>query len=165
MVVTTHDEDNIVITLSPNRSATWQQTKWVIAIMGAVIFIIATAWTFVGAWVVLPFAGLELGLFAYLMYRVSRFTYSQQIIKINSQNVTVKFGYRKPKLQAKFPRNDIDVFYSESDNNWELPKITLCNKGQKLLIGEFLNLEDRVILRDDLQHAGFVICRNQWWRS
>lgn len=165
MVVTTQDQQNTIITLSPNRSATWQQTKWVVAIMVAVVMIIATAWTFVGAWIVLPFAGLEVGLFAYLMYRVSRFTYSQQVIKINSNNVTVKFGYRTKVLQGKFSRTNLDVYYSESDNNWELPKIALCSKHQRLLIGEFLNLEDRVLLREDLQRAGFVICRNQWWKS
>jgi uncharacterized membrane protein len=165
MVVTTYNQHNTLITLSPNRSATWQQTKWVIAVMSAVIIIIATAWTFVGAWVVLPFAGLELGLFAYLMYRVSRFTYNEQTINIDSEYVTVKFGYRIKKTQATFERKLVDIYYSESDNNWELPKIALCSKHQKLLVGEFLNLEDRVLLRDDLQKAGFVICRNQWWKS
>lgn len=163
MVVTSKENDKTIITLSPNRSATWQQTKWVIAIMVAVVMIIAIAWTVVGAWVVLPFAGLEVGLFAFLMYKVSVFTHSQQVIQISAASVDIEAGYRKKQTLARIPREQLDVFYSESDNNWELPRIALCSKEHKVIIGEFLNLEDRVKLKDTLQTAGLIICRNKWW--
>ena len=72
-----------VIRLLPNRSATWANTKLLMAAMIFFVMVIALAWAFVGAWVILPFAGFEVGLFALLMYKVSRFTYSKQIITIN----------------------------------------------------------------------------------
>ena len=164
MVVSTAEQDATIITLSPNQSATWQETKWIIGVMIAIVMIIAVAWTFVGAWVVLPFAGFEVGLFAFLMYRVSRFTYTKQIINIGEESVTVIYGYRKYRLQGEFVRKQLDVYYSESDNNWELPRIALCSPQHKLTVGDFLNLEDRQLLRDALQDAGFSICRNQWWK-
>ncbi|MGB3727221.1 MAG: DUF2244 domain-containing protein [Glaciecola sp.] len=163
MVLTQHQQANIIITLSPNRSATWQQTKWVIAIMVAVVMIIAVAWTFVGAWVVLPFAGLEVGLFALLMYKVSRFTYSQQVIEILPSNVVIAFGYRKKRIQATFEREHVSVFYSETDNHWELPKIRITDTEQSLFIGEFLNLEDRIALKQALEDNGLMVCKNKWW--
>lgn len=156
---------NTLITLRPNRSATWRQTKWVIAIMVAVVMIIAVAWTFIGAWIVLPFAGLEVGLFAFLMYKVSRFTYSKQVISITPHQVTVEFGYREVERLAAFTRTDLNVYYTQTENNWELPKIAL-NDGQQLcVIGDFLNLEDRVILKQSLEDAGLIICKNHWWEK
>jgi uncharacterized membrane protein len=163
MVVTSENNDKTIITLSPNRSATWQQTKWVIAIMVAVVMIIALAWTVVGAWVVLPCAGLEVGLFALLMYKVSLFTHTQQIIYISTTSVDIEAGYRKKKTLAKMSRQHLDIFYSESKNNWELPRVIMCANDQKVIIGEFLNLEDREKLKETLQDLGFMILRNRWW--
>ncbi|MFT4653932.1 MAG: putative membrane protein [Kangiellaceae bacterium] len=165
MVITTQNNNNTIIILSPNRSATWLQTKWVIAIMVFVVMTIAIAWTFVGAWIVLPFAGLEVGLFAYLMYRVSVYTHTQQIIYISPTKVNIEVGHRKKQTLATMSRAQLDVFYSESENNWELPRIALCTKEQKLEVGDFLNLDDRKKLKDALQSAGFIICRNKWWTA
>ena len=58
-----------VIKLSPNQSASWRETKIVITIMVLLVMSIAIGWTMAGAWIILPFAGLEVGLFAYFMYR------------------------------------------------------------------------------------------------
>jgi uncharacterized membrane protein len=165
MVVTTENNEHTIITLSPNRSATWTQTKWVIAVMVAVVMIIATAWTFVGAWIVLPFAGLEVGLFAFLMYRVSVFTHTQQIISISPTLVNVEVGYRRKEMVAQMQRGDLDVYYSESKNNWELPRLALCTKDHQFEVGDFLNLDDRKALKGALEKAGFIICRNKWWRA
>lgn len=165
MVVTTHNSNNTVITLSPNCSATWQQTKWVIMVMVFIVMTIALAWTFVGAWIVLPFAGFELGLFAYLMYRVSVYTHTKQIIYITATNVNVEIGYLKKQSSTEMLRDNLDVYYSETENNWELPRIALCTAEQKLELGNFLNLDDRKLLKDALQNAGFIICRNKWWQT
>lgn len=165
MVVTTYNNRCTIITLSPNRSATWQQTKWGIAVMVFVVMTIAIAWSFVGAWIVLPFAGIEVGLFAYLMYRVSIFTHTQQTIYIDPTVVNVEVGYRKKQSLAEMSRAQLNVFYSESENNWELPRIALCTHKHKQEVGEFLNLDDRKKLKDALQSAGLIICRNKWWIS
>jgi uncharacterized membrane protein len=165
MVISTQNNDHTIITLSPNRSVTWQQTKWIIVIMIVVVMTIAIAWTFVGAWVVLPFAGFEVGLFAFLMYRVSIFTHTQQIIYISPTKVNIEMGYRKKHMLAEMSRAQLDVFYSESENNWELPRIALCTQDEKFEVGDFLNLDDRKKLKDVLQNAGLTICRNKWWTA
>ncbi len=165
MIVKAQNNDNMLITLSPNRSATWQQTKWVIIIMVTFVMFIAILWSFLGVWLVLPFAGLEVGLFAFLMYRVSLFTYSRQIIDINSENITVTLGSRKQKRTVVFQRQQLDIYYYETNNNWELPKIMLCNKNTKILVGDFLNLADRVKLKVCLEDAGLLVCKNKWWGS
>ncbi|WP_395341546.1 DUF2244 domain-containing protein [Ningiella sp. W23] len=165
MVVTDSKSDETVITLSPNRSATWQHTKIVICVMVAVVMIIAIAWSFVGAWVVLPFAGLEVGLFALLMYKVSKFTHSKQVISIYPQKVVIEWGRKTVEKRDEFNRHDLYVYYYEADEGWHLPRISLSQAKHKLEIGNFLNLEDRQQLKADLEHAGLMVCRNKWWQS
>lgn len=165
MVVRSENNGHTIITLSPNCSATWKQSKWVIAVMVMVVMIIAISWTFIGAWLVLPFAGLEVGLFAYLMYRVSLYTHTQQIISIDAKLVNIEQGYRKKQTLALIQRSQLDIFYSESENNWELPRFSLCANGQRYEIGNFLNLEDRKRLKEEFENAGFMVCRNKWWQS
>jgi uncharacterized membrane protein len=126
--------------------------------------IIALAWTFVGAWIVLPFAGLEVGLFALLMYKVSKFTYSRQVINIDSKQVTIAWGRKELKQTHKLRREDLYVYYWEADEGWHLPRISLNHDGKNVEIGDFLNLEDRQQLKTNLEQAGLIVCRNKWWQ-
>ena len=143
MVVKNSHPQQLIIELSPNRSATWQQTKLIIFVMIAIVMIIAVAWAFVGAWFVLPFAGLEVGLFAFLMYRVSRYTYSKQVVFVNKNDVVIEEGFSKNRIRQVLNRKNLHVAYWESELDWELPRIALKNEHNELEIGKFLNLEDR----------------------
>ena len=79
MVKLKHKHESVILTLQPNRSANWQQNKIIIMVMAAFVMSIAIAWSAVGVWIVLPFAGFEVGLLAFLMHRVSYSTYQKQI--------------------------------------------------------------------------------------
>jgi uncharacterized membrane protein len=165
MVQLESHDDTVIILLTPNRSLTWAQAKWIIAFMVAVVMIIAIAWTFVGAWVVLPFAGLEVGLFALLMYKVTRFTYLKQIVTFTEQDITIEMGIDRRQSTESLPRSGTDIYYSETDRNWHTPKITLHNGRQRVQIGQFLNADDMVILRNELENLGLLICREHWWKN
>jgi uncharacterized membrane protein len=158
-------KSTVTILLTPNRSLTWAEAKWIIALMVAVVMIIAIAWTFVGAWVVLPFAGLEVGLFALLMYKVTRSTYLKQIVTFTDQLITIEMGIDRRQSLESLPRLGTDIYYSETDRNWHTPKITLHNGIKRVQIGQFLNADDMVVLRNELEKLGFPICREHWWRG
>jgi uncharacterized membrane protein len=164
MVVTQTKPNGTTITLSPNRSATWQQTKIVIFVMAFIMLVIALAWTFVGAWIILPFAGLEFGLFALLMYKVSKFTYSRQVINIDNQQVTIAWGLKQLEQTHQIQREDLYVYYWEADEGWHLPRISLSQNRSNVEIGKFLNLEDRQQLKKELELAGLIVCKNKWWQ-
>jgi len=113
---------------------------------------------------VLPFAGLEVGLFALLMYKVSKFTYSRQVINIDAKQVTIAWGSKQLKQTHKLQREDLYVYYWEADEGWHLPRISLSSAGNNVEIGDFLNLEDRQQLKSNLEQAGLIVCRNKWWQ-
>lgn len=157
-------DDSVVLLLTPNRSLTWNEAKWIIAFMIAVVMIIALAWTFVGAWVVLPFAGVEVGLFALLMYKVTRSTYLKQLVIFTDKDITVEMGISRRQFKDSIPRYGTDVYYSETERNWHTPKITLQNGQRKIQIGQFLNDDDMLILKNEIEGLGFPICRQHWWK-
>ncbi|MGB2427371.1 MAG: DUF2244 domain-containing protein [Alteromonas sp.] len=157
-----------VIRLLPNRSATWANTKLLMAAMIFFVMVIALAWAFVGAWVILPFAGFEVGLLAYIMYRVCHSTYRSEVIKISSQSIEVMRG--KLPLNSyreiyKFNRAEVHIEIIETENDWHLPDIRIVTDTQSLSIGSFLNLADRKELSRELRNSGLPNCRTHWWKQ
>jgi Flp pilus assembly protein TadB len=75
MVKLKRKHDSVILPLQPNRSANWRQNKLIIIVIVAFVMITSIAWSVMGAWVILPFAGFEVGLLAFLMYRVSYSTW------------------------------------------------------------------------------------------
>ena len=154
-----------IITLSPNQSASWQETKTMISIMVALVMVIAVGWTLSGAWVILPFAGLEVGLFAYFMYRVCKQGFAQQIITITDDLVLIESGIQRREVARTYHRELLSFEVTETERDWHLPDIVMCLDNYRLSIGEFLNQDDRMLLKDALKNAGLPLSRTQWWKE
>ena len=74
MVIVKESENKILkkIILLPNQSLDWEGNKRVIWLLGFVCMGIAVAFTIIaGAWVMLPFAGLEILSLSLALYYVS----------------------------------------------------------------------------------------------
>ncbi|NMH61339.1 DUF2244 domain-containing protein [Alteromonas ponticola] len=164
MIISKQCKDHWRIELTPNRSANWTQSKMFIGILAIPVFVIALGWSVVGVWIILPFAGLEIGLLTLLMLKVSHQTYQQQTIVINKEVVSVESGFRQ-KSKRCLPRHGCHILYKETENDWQLPVIVIISDKGKLVVGQFLNLADRQLLKEELERAGLIICRPHWWRD
>lgn len=160
MVEVSTFEQQVQLHLSPNRSATWQQTKYLILGFAVFISTIAIAWAFVGAWVILPFAGLEVGLLALIMYAVSKATYQWETVLISHQNITI---YCSNGAALCFPRHDTSLYFLKDINKQRLPRLVLQTHLQQFEVGAFLNSDDKQRVHDSLRQAGIVVCTNKWW--
>ncbi|CAI8199197.1 MAG: Uncharacterised protein [Glaciecola sp. HTCC2999] len=154
-----------IITLSPNQSASWKETKTMITCMVILVMVIALGWTLSGAWIILPFAGLEVGLFAYFMYRVCKQGFAQQIITISDNLVLIESGIQRREVARTYNRNQLSFEVTETERDWHLPDIVVCLDNYRLSIGEFLNQDDRMLLKDALKNAGLPLSRTQWWKE
>jgi len=158
-----HKTDQTVrITLCPNRSASWHETKQFLWLLAVPIMMIALGWSYVGAWVVLPFAGIEFGLCAFLFYRVSHASYHQQHLLLDDSHIYVSEGYRRWR-ERKLVRRGALLNVYETEQHWHLPKLQLANDSDVITIGHVLNLEDRKALIDLLAREGIIVCKNRWW--
>ena len=142
------DEQNetIYVRLQPNRSATWRQTLWFVASLAVLVAVIAIAWAVIGAWVILPFAGVELALVAFFMYRVSQRTYDQQYLVLTSSDLQLTRHKQRPEI---WPRKDTRVSVIQPSGALDLIRVFLSAPEKRdIEIGEFLNREDRDQLVD-----------------
>lgn len=148
-----------LITLTPNRSASWAQTKIFIIIAGGMTLAIAMGWTMMGLWVVLPFAGLEVTLLALLMHRVSRSTYRQQVITFEADRVVIESGIHVPRRRWVFARSDAFMTLVNAGHPLGTDTMSLSDTSNKVEIGDFLNQKDKKLLLRALAATGIVIRR------
>ena len=160
MVEVSTFEQQVQLHLSPNRSATWQQTKHLIAAFALFISSIAIAWSLAGAWVILPFAGLEVGLLTLIMYLVSKATYRWETLLISSNSIQVTSSNG---ISIEFFRPDTSLYYKKDLSLKCAPQLVLQAPLQQFEVGSFLNLEDKERVHECMQKAGIAVCSNKWW--
>ncbi|MEE2653797.1 MAG: DUF2244 domain-containing protein, partial [Pseudomonadota bacterium] len=85
MVETQTNRDGSQIVLRPNRSASWQSNRRILAAIAGLNLVFASGFLAIGAWMILPFMGLELFLLWVLLRRVFGKLQIQQVIHINEQ--------------------------------------------------------------------------------
>lgn len=165
MVTVNKHDDSVEILLQPNRSATWLHSKRMIAFIFIVVSTIAIGWSIVGVWFILPFAGLEAGLFACLMYVVSKQTYREQSLLIAQSQINIINRLGKKQQRISLSRLHCHADIIESTRDWRLPVVYLATDSQRYEIGEFLNLEDKEQLRELLGSNRIPVCRTHWWKN
>lgn len=103
---------------------------------------ISTGFALIGAWVILPFAGLEMLTLGSALYYVSWKLSYQEVIVITEDSVTVDKGVYKPRKSWLFTREDLSLSVQPQVHEWSTPVIQLRHKQSLVEIGEFLNQSD-----------------------
>lgn len=163
MVSTRKQSTGIEILLQANRSATWQHSKLLLLFIAVIVGTIAIAWAWVGVWIILPFAGLELAALSYVCYRTALNSQRKQLITVESGQVVVSSGIYEPVQIRTFSRPAVHLLVAEPKRPLEPIGLKLADDDNSLVIGEFLNAEDRRKTRDELVNAGLVPCSDRWW--
>jgi uncharacterized membrane protein len=149
MVVTDNNNDTLQIVLTPNRSASWRFNCFVLKVFGFVVFGIAIFWAFMGAWVVLPFAGLEFALLVSFIYRTSYDSYRKEVLHLKGNRIRFERGRNVPTASFEFDTNACEFIRLNPKHFWTAATIKIRCRGEYMRIGRFLN-------RDDI---------NQLWRT
>ncbi len=142
MVTFKETQSGLVISLAPNRSATWAQTMFVIGSIGVISLSIAIFWAFQGAWMILPFAGLEITLLVFLAYKVCAKTYHIQILYLDKEEIRLEWGATYPKRKWLFPRSSTNFIITRPNHSLSPSKIEITHNTSALRLGELLNKAD-----------------------
>lgn len=148
-----------VITLLPNRSATWEETRVFVWAICATSLLIGVAMTMIGAWMVLPFSGLEAVLVAWLFYRVCQSTYQRQVITCETERVLVQFGTHFPKRSWQLERSRARLSVTEPQHPLSPLKLVIADTSQSIELGSFLNKEDKELALQQLRNTGLPVRR------
>ncbi len=130
------------IVLTPNRSMSWRGNQIFLLGMICLSGMISVGFALIGAWVILPFAGLEMLALGSALYYVSWKLSYQQVIVITEDSVAVDKGVYKPKKSWLFSREALSLSVQPEEHEWSTPVIQLRHKQSLVEIGEFLNQSD-----------------------
>jgi len=143
----------------PNCALSWRMTKYVVLCFACCFSAIGVYFASLGAWLVLPFAGLELVVLAGGFYLSSLAGHSREVIEIQGAVVRVLRGGRRLEQVAVFPANWTQVALQRDPRGWYPSRLLLRCHGRGFEIGANVVEEEReelaVALEDRLGFALF----------
>jgi uncharacterized membrane protein len=157
MVLFTHKASTRTLTLLPNRSATWAETQLSLLLICGTMLAIGTFWAFVGAWMILPFSGIEAALVAFFLYRVCLKTYQRQVITISPGKILVQVGRHFPKRSWHLERQSSFLELTHPKHPYAPLGIEISDGKQTIELGSFLNRQDKETALSKLKDAGLFI--------
>ena len=145
-----NNESSYLISLSPNSSL---EGKYRILFLLSITIIcggIGIIFFFLGAALILPFAGLELTILFIAFYLSFRWSSKKEKIYISEEIVKIEKGFNKADYLWKEFRT-FTSFNIEKDKNKSL-KLSFRSKGENIFVGDFLNDDDKVLLKDAVRN-------------
>ncbi|MGM0766780.1 MAG: DUF2244 domain-containing protein [Pseudomonadota bacterium] len=152
-------DHGVRLLLTPNRSLSWRGNVRVWLALFAVSLAISVGMVLAGAWVILPFAGLEMLALATGIYCTSRACQAREVLAITPELVTLEKGRQTKHCEWQLPRAYTRVRVDLPRHGFTPPKLFLNHRGQDVAVGGFLNVEDTQILLRILEGRGVVLDR------
>ena len=141
---------NYLITLSPNSSLTGIYRIIFLASISFVCVGIATVFYFFGAYLILPFAGIEIAILLIAFYLSFKWSSRKELIYISQEVVKIEKGIHKAEyLWEEF--RTFTSFQIEKDANKSL-RLSFRSKGDDVIVGNFLNEDDKNILINEIRN-------------
>ncbi len=140
----TGNDDMIVA--EPNRSASWQTNKIILILMCCLSGTIAMGFAAIGAWPILPFAGLEMAALGGALYYVCWKLRYRHVITLSGSTVRIQKGHYFPKREWEIAADEAALSVVPEKHPWDGPTISLFTKGEEIPLGEFLNRDDSLKL-------------------
>jgi uncharacterized membrane protein len=138
------------IIVSTNSSLSAEGNLKLLIVLAILSLIVAIGFVGAGAWLVLPFAGLELLAFAYAFYYISLHVNDVQVITVIDDKVIIETrGYQKQE-RAEFSRYWAQVHLRKQKNG--LSALFIGSHGKEVEFGRgFINEEQRVFIAKELK--------------
>ena len=140
---------NYLISLSPNSSLVG---VYRIIFLASITFVcggIAITFYFVGASLILPFAGIELTVLFIAFYLSFKWSSKKEKIYISQETVKIEKGTNKAEyLWEEFRTFTSFQIKKEKDKTLRL---SFKSKGQNVYFGDFLNEDDKNLLKDSIK--------------
>ena len=141
---------NYLITLSPNSSLTGIYRIIFLVSISFICVGIATVFYFFGAYLILPFAGIEIAILLIAFYLSFKWSSRKELIYISQEVVKIEKGIHKAEyLWEEF--RTFTSFQIEKDANKSL-RLSFRSKGDDVIVGNFLNEDDKNILINEIRN-------------
>ena len=157
MVLSNTDKGVTVVSLIPNRSSSWAETRLLLCALCGTTLAIGVLWALSGAWVVLPFSGLEAALVAWVLYRVCYMTYQRQVVTCSAERLLVQTGTHFPKRSWELERARAHLSVTDARHPLDPVRLRLVDGNHSIELGSFLNRDDKAEALRALKRAGLHV--------
>ncbi|MCM8857055.1 MAG: DUF2244 domain-containing protein [Candidatus Thiodiazotropha sp.] len=146
------DADEAVLIIQPNRNLTWNQSKWLFLFFAFSIGLVGSYFYSLGAWLVLPFAGLEIVIVGIAIYCQSCCAHSQQVISIDGTHVRIRDN-QNAQAEKCFHKAWLKIIQNQDPKGWYPSRLLIGSHGEYIEIGKNLVEEEREMLANNLRSA------------
>ncbi len=141
------------IVISPNASLSRQANIALFSSLAVIILVVATGFTLMGFWMILPFAGLELTALAAALMYVDYQNQYREVVRVDDATVSVASGYRRQQQACEFKRGWTSVLLRQAGPHNQPSKLLLRSAGKQVEIGACLEPDDRTDLWRELKQV------------
>ncbi|MFN3919457.1 MAG: DUF2244 domain-containing protein [Methylohalobius sp.] len=139
--------------LLPNASLNRHQARYLLALVGLGMTVIGGAFAWIGAWPVLPFAGIELWLLGYSLNWSMRQSAVREIITVDSVKLRIECAARETGRCCEFHRAWVRIDWAGPRGPNEPSRLYLGSHGRWVEIGAFLIEEEKAALARSLRQV------------
>ena len=139
--------------IRPNRSLSRRGNQLFFLTLFCTSFIIAGAFTAMGMWIILPFAGFEMLCLGIALYCCAHRLSRRETVVVDGDEVRVSSGHEKPEHSCTFQRAWVQVVLSSSRHHGGTRRLWIRSHGRQIEIGSFLNDADKGALARALDRA------------
>lgn len=154
MVQVEHSAQGYRLVLTPNASLGWRGNLLALSLLIGVSALIGLGMWLAGAWVILPFAGLELTILAVALYITTWRCQRQEVLSIGADTVQLEKGVYRREAEWRLPRAYVWVEVGQPRHPWTPPALYLRHRDTDIALAPFLNLEDNRYLQQLLRQQG-----------
>ncbi|MFL1405553.1 DUF2244 domain-containing protein [Marinobacter sp. M1N3S26] len=159
MIERLSDSDGMRYRLTPNRSISWPALVRVWLGLVLLTSIVVVGMSLAGAWLVIPFAGMELVAVGAGLWYTARKCCRQEVITFGPSRVRLEKGHEHCEQQWDWPRPSVRILLDEKPHPWLRERICLCCNGEEVPLADFLNPRDSRELVTLLESQGFPVRR------
>ncbi len=161
MVKVLRKPDGTELRLTPNRSLSWRGNLKIFYSLCFLSAVIVTGMVLAGAWVVLPFVGLELAALGVALYYTAWRCRQQEVLRLNGEQVILEKGVYQRHNRWEWPQRYTRVTLAVPSHPWQPPTLYLSHREDQVALAPFLNGADAVKLVETLEGLGFRVERRR----
>ena len=142
-------ENNFLIEVTPNSSLVGRGRLIFLGSLSFICLFIGVFFFFMGAVLILPFAGLEVAVVLFCFYLSFRWSQQRELIFLSNERVKLERG----RLIREFTWEEFRIFviFNVDLDERENRHFSFKSKGKKVSFGEFLNADDKLELQQELK--------------
>ena len=145
------DSGDCTFTVRPNCALGWIWMKRLFLFLTACIAMVSAWFASQGAWLVLPFAGLEVAALAVGVYLNGRWSSTREVIEFRAADLRVYRGQRELNELIRLPRHWSRVVLLRDPRDWYPSRLVLECHGRRIEVGAALVEAEREALANDLR--------------